>query len=189
MQDRPLPTPRLTRRASAVLLTALAVHGAGDRLACQTVGVIATGVSGSTVSSQANWRRSVAMAPDGTLWAVVRDLATDGTGQLYLRSSTDGGATWTGRYDLPTGKRVAELMEPLNLMWLEEPVPAENVEAYRKVSTLTRGSRRPPRANVARTTRLLQPPGRRVRPLSMANACVRKFWRWRARSLARLPKS
>ena len=42
-----------------------------------------------------------------------------------------------GRYDLPTGKKVAELMEPLNLMWLEEPVPAENVEAYRLVNEST----------------------------------------------------
>jgi galactonate dehydratase len=39
-----------------------------------------------------------------------------------------------GRYDLPTGKRVAELMEPLNLMWLEEPVPAENVDAYKQIN-------------------------------------------------------
>ncbi len=42
-----------------------------------------------------------------------------------------------GRYDLPTGKKVAELMEPLNLMWLEEPVPAENIEAYRLVNEST----------------------------------------------------
>jgi galactonate dehydratase len=25
-------------------------------------------------------------------------------------------------------------MEPLNLMWLEEPVPAENVDAYRLIT-------------------------------------------------------
>jgi len=42
-----------------------------------------------------------------------------------------------GRYDLPTGKRVAELMEPLNLMWLEEPVPAENIEAYKLINDAT----------------------------------------------------
>jgi len=42
-----------------------------------------------------------------------------------------------GRYDLPTGKRVAELMEPLNLMWLEEPVPAENIEAYKLINDST----------------------------------------------------
>lgn len=39
-----------------------------------------------------------------------------------------------GRYDLPTGKRVAELMEPYNLMWLEEPVPAENVDALKQIN-------------------------------------------------------
>jgi len=39
-----------------------------------------------------------------------------------------------GRYDLPTGKRVAELMEPLDLMWLEEPVPAENIDAYKLIN-------------------------------------------------------
>jgi galactonate dehydratase len=42
-----------------------------------------------------------------------------------------------GRYDLPTGKKVAELMEPLNLMWLEEPVPAENIEAYKRINDST----------------------------------------------------
>lgn len=39
-----------------------------------------------------------------------------------------------GRYDLPTGKRVAELLEPYNLMWLEEPVPAENIEALKQIA-------------------------------------------------------
>jgi len=42
-----------------------------------------------------------------------------------------------GRYDLPTGKKVAELMEPYNLMWLEEPVPAENVQAYKLINEST----------------------------------------------------
>ena len=42
-----------------------------------------------------------------------------------------------GRYDLTTGKRVAKLMEPLNLMWLEEPIPAENLEAYRLITEST----------------------------------------------------
>ena len=42
-----------------------------------------------------------------------------------------------GRYDLPTGKKVAELLEPYNLMWLEEPVPAENVEALKQINDAT----------------------------------------------------
>src|SRR5688500_1908932 len=39
-----------------------------------------------------------------------------------------------GRYDATTGHRVAKLMEPLNLMWLEEPVPADNVDAYKYIT-------------------------------------------------------
>jgi galactonate dehydratase len=42
-----------------------------------------------------------------------------------------------GRYDAITGKRAAELLEPLNLMWLEEPVPAENVDAYKYINDST----------------------------------------------------
>jgi galactonate dehydratase len=38
---------------------------------------------------------------------------------------------------LTTGHRVAQLMEPLNLMWLEEPVPAENIEAYKLIADST----------------------------------------------------
>ena len=41
------------------------------------------------------------------------------------------------RYDVTTGERVAKLFEPLNLMWLEEPVPAENPEAYKKIADST----------------------------------------------------
>jgi galactonate dehydratase len=39
-----------------------------------------------------------------------------------------------GRYDLPTGQAVAKRLEPLNLLWLEEPIPAENVEAYKIIT-------------------------------------------------------
>lgn len=42
------------------------------------------------------------------------------------------------RYDYPTAQRVAECLEPLNLMWLEEPVPAENVDAMKRVAEETR---------------------------------------------------
>jgi galactonate dehydratase len=42
------------------------------------------------------------------------------------------------RYDYPTAQRVAERLEPLNLMWLEEPVPAENVDALKRVADETR---------------------------------------------------
>jgi galactonate dehydratase len=42
-----------------------------------------------------------------------------------------------GRYDAPTAEVIAKRLEPLNLMWLEEPIPAENVEAYKKISDST----------------------------------------------------
>ncbi|MGH9888934.1 MAG: mandelate racemase/muconate lactonizing enzyme family protein, partial [bacterium] len=41
------------------------------------------------------------------------------------------------RYDYPTGQQVAKRLEPLNLMWLEEPVPAENIEAYKLIADST----------------------------------------------------
>ena len=34
-----------------------------------------------------------------------------------------------GRYDAGTGKKVAKLMEPFRLVWLEEPVPPEDLDA------------------------------------------------------------
>ncbi|MBO9204430.1 MULTISPECIES: mandelate racemase/muconate lactonizing enzyme family protein [Niastella] len=42
-----------------------------------------------------------------------------------------------GRYDAVTGHAIAKRLESLNLMWLEEPVPAENVEAYKLISDST----------------------------------------------------
>jgi len=42
-----------------------------------------------------------------------------------------------GRYDLGTAKRVAKLLEPFRLLWLEEPVPPENVDAMRDVREST----------------------------------------------------
>ncbi|MGA2267714.1 MAG: mandelate racemase/muconate lactonizing enzyme family protein [Bryobacteraceae bacterium] len=41
------------------------------------------------------------------------------------------------RYDATTGKRVAKEVEKFKLLWLEEPVPAENVDAMREVRAST----------------------------------------------------
>lgn len=41
------------------------------------------------------------------------------------------------RYDATTGKRVAKEVEPFKLLWLEEPVPAENVDAMRDIRAST----------------------------------------------------
>jgi len=42
-----------------------------------------------------------------------------------------------GRYDATTGKRVAKEMEPFQLLWLEEPVPPENIDAMRDIRQST----------------------------------------------------
>ncbi len=42
-----------------------------------------------------------------------------------------------GRYDAVTGQQVAKRFESLNLLWLEEPIPAENVEAYKLITEST----------------------------------------------------
>lgn len=42
-----------------------------------------------------------------------------------------------GRYDAVTGHAVAKKLEPLNLLWLEEPIPAENIEAYKLIAEST----------------------------------------------------
>jgi galactonate dehydratase len=42
-----------------------------------------------------------------------------------------------GRYDAPTAHIVAKKLEAMNLMWLEEPIPAENVEAYKSITDST----------------------------------------------------
>lgn len=42
-----------------------------------------------------------------------------------------------GRYDFPTAQAIAKKVEPLNLTWLEEPVPAENIDAYRRIAEET----------------------------------------------------
>jgi galactonate dehydratase len=42
-----------------------------------------------------------------------------------------------GRYDAVTGQAIAKRLEPFNLMWLEEPIPAENPEAYKSISEST----------------------------------------------------
>ncbi len=54
-----------------------------------------------------------------------------------LPKTTDLAADMHGRYDTGSAKRVAKALEPFRLMWLEEPVPAENVDAMREVRQST----------------------------------------------------
>ncbi len=59
----------------------------------------------------------------------------------FMRESLPKGvelaADMHGRYDLPTAKRFAREVEPFKLVWLEEPVPAGNIDAMRDVRQST----------------------------------------------------
>jgi len=54
-----------------------------------------------------------------------------------LPKRTDLAVDMHGRYDMTTAKRVARELEPFKLLFLEEPVPAENVDAMRDVREST----------------------------------------------------
>jgi galactonate dehydratase len=58
------------------------------------------------------------------------------TRELYPKS-IDLAVDMHGRYDAGTAKRVAREVESFRLMWLEEPVPPENVDAMRDVRAST----------------------------------------------------
>ncbi|HEY2012836.1 MAG TPA: mandelate racemase/muconate lactonizing enzyme family protein, partial [Bryobacteraceae bacterium] len=58
------------------------------------------------------------------------------TRELYPKN-VDLAVDMHARYDATTGKRVAKEVEPFKLMWLEEPVPAENIDAMRDIRAST----------------------------------------------------
>ena len=58
------------------------------------------------------------------------------TRELYPKNF-DLAVDMHARYDATTGKRVAKEAEPFKLMWLEEPVPAENIDAMRDIRATT----------------------------------------------------
>jgi galactonate dehydratase len=55
-----------------------------------------------------------------------------------LPKSIDLAVDMHGFYDAPTGKRVAQEMEGFHLLWLEEPVPAENIDAMAEIRRSTK---------------------------------------------------
>jgi len=50
-----------------------------------------------------------------------------------IPSGMELGCDMHGRYDAGTAKRVAKELEPFRLLWLEEPVPAEDIDAMADV--------------------------------------------------------
>ena len=54
-----------------------------------------------------------------------------------IGSSLDLALDLHGRYDATAGVKIAQELESLNLMWLEEPVPPENMDALAKITNAT----------------------------------------------------
>lgn len=77
-----------------------------------------------------NWTAS-----NGEIDRMVKEVA-------FVRESVskkvDVAADMHGRYDATTGKRVAIELEPFKLLWLEEPVPAENIDVMRDIRQATK---------------------------------------------------
>lgn len=77
-----------------------------------------------------NWTAS-----NGEIDRMVKEVA-------FVREAVDRkidvAADMHGRYDGTTAKRVAIELEPFKLLWLEEPVPAENVDVMRDVRAATK---------------------------------------------------
>lgn len=55
----------------------------------------------------------------------------------FFPKEVDMAVDMHGRYDMTTGKRVAKEAEPFHLLWLEEPVPPENIDAMRDIRQST----------------------------------------------------
>jgi galactonate dehydratase len=81
------------------------------------------------------WDRVNWTASNGEIDTMVRKVT-------FLRESfdkrVDVAVDMHGRYDLGSAKRAAAALEPFRLLWLEEPVPAENFDAMRDVRESTR---------------------------------------------------
>ena len=77
-----------------------------------------------------NWTAS-----NGEIDRMVREVAFV---REVLNKRIDLAADMHGRYDMTTGKRVAIELEPFKLLWLEEPVPPENIDAMREIRQSTK---------------------------------------------------
>ncbi len=75
-------------------------------------------------------------------WSVTPDELKSLVDQAYairegIGPSLDLAIDLHGRYDATAGMKMAHEFEPLNLLWLEEPVPPENIDALAKITQAT----------------------------------------------------
>ena len=109
----------------------------GDRKLAwiQEAGFTATKMDIDDARDPARFDRVNRTASNGEIDRMVREVSHI---REKLPRNIDLAVDMHGFYDAPTGKRVAQEMEPFRLLWLEEPVPAENVEAMADIRRSTK---------------------------------------------------
>ncbi len=100
----------------------------------QDLGFTAAKIDIDDATDPARFDRVNWTASNGEIAHMIAKIAF--TRELYPKNF-DLAVDMHARYDATTGKRVAREVEPFKLMWLEEPVPAENIDAMREVRAST----------------------------------------------------
>jgi galactonate dehydratase len=100
----------------------------------QEMGFTATKIDIDDAADPARFDRVNWTASNGEIDHMLAKIAF--TRELYPKT-IDLAVDMHGRYDATTGKRVAKEVEPFKLLWLEEPVPAENIDAMRDIRAST----------------------------------------------------
>ena len=101
----------------------------------QALGFTAVKIDLDEAADPARWDRVNWTASNGEVDRMVREVAFV---RENLAPRVDLAADMHGRYDMGTAKRVAAALEPFRLLWLEEPVPPENIDALRDVRQSTK---------------------------------------------------
>jgi galactonate dehydratase len=100
----------------------------------QKMGFTATKIDIDDAADPARFDRVNWTASNGEIDRMLAKIAF--TRENYPKN-IDLAADMHGRYDATTGKRVAKEVEKFKLLWLEEPVPAENIDAMRDIRAST----------------------------------------------------
>jgi galactonate dehydratase len=101
----------------------------------QEAGFTATKMDIDDARDPARFDRVNRTASNGEIDRMVREVRHI---REILPKSIDLAVDMHGFYDAPTGKRVAQEMEGFHLLWLEEPVPAENIDAMAEIRRSTK---------------------------------------------------
>jgi galactonate dehydratase len=101
----------------------------------QEVGFTAAKIDIDNAGDPARFDRVNRTASNGEIDRMVREVRHI---REILPKSIDLAVDMHGFYDAPTGKRVAQEMEGFRLLWLEEPVPPENIDAMAEIRRSTK---------------------------------------------------